>query len=130
MPDLEYIHCEREQVLWTLMSLDHVFFPDKGVVSAWRSGQTAVIEMATIGREGCTAVQAAVGAKVLPSGFSSRSPATRRKCHVRRSGHGVDAVLPKSDVRLRPSLLDGPVSVACNGAHSLKRTSALAAHDA
>jgi CRP-like cAMP-binding protein len=65
MAELEHIHCEREQVLVDADSpLDHVFFPDSGVVSAvavYADG--SIIEMATIGREGCTAVQAAVGAE-------------------------------------------------------------------
>ena len=41
-------------------SLDHVFFPDSGVISmvaVYSDGR--VIEMATIGREGCTGAQAA-----------------------------------------------------------------------
>jgi hypothetical protein len=34
MPELEYIHCHRGQVLMDAdSSLDHVFFPDSGVVS-------------------------------------------------------------------------------------------------
>ena len=43
-------------------SLDHLFFPDSGVVSVlavYANG--TLIEMATIGREGCTGVQAALG---------------------------------------------------------------------
>jgi hypothetical protein len=46
-------------------SLDHVFFPDSGVVSVvavYADGN--IIEMATIGREGCTGVQAVFGAKI------------------------------------------------------------------
>jgi hypothetical protein len=45
-------------------SLEHVFFPDSGVVSVvavYADG--SIIEMATIGREGCTGVQAVFGAK-------------------------------------------------------------------
>src|ERR1700730_12429377 len=65
IPELEQIRCEREQVLVDAdSSLDHVFFPDTGVVSAvavYTAG--SIIEMATIGREGCTAVQAVFGAK-------------------------------------------------------------------
>ena len=60
MPELEPIRCHREQVLMDADSaLDHVFFPDSGVVSVvavYANG--SIIEMATIGREGCTAVQA------------------------------------------------------------------------
>jgi hypothetical protein len=34
MPELEHIRCQREQVLMDAdSSLDHVFFPDSGVVS-------------------------------------------------------------------------------------------------
>src|ERR1019366_1614365 len=65
MPELEHIHCQREQVLMDAdSSLDHVFFPDSGVVSVvavYADG--SIIEMATIGREGCTGVQAIFGAK-------------------------------------------------------------------
>ena len=45
-------------------SIDHVFFPDSGVISvvaAYADG--SVIEMVTIGREGCTGAQAFFGAK-------------------------------------------------------------------
>src|SRR5271169_1845225 len=64
IPQLEHIRCDREQVLMDAdSSLDHVFFPDSGVVSAvavYADG--SIIEMATIGREGCTGVQAVLGA--------------------------------------------------------------------
>ena len=65
MPELEQIRCQRAQVLMDADSaLDHVFFPDSGVVSVvavYADG--SVIEMAAIGREGCTGVQAIFGAK-------------------------------------------------------------------
>ena len=65
MPELEQIRCERAQVLMDAdSSLDQIFFPDSGVVSAvavYADG--SIIEMATIGREGCTAVQAVLGAE-------------------------------------------------------------------
>jgi hypothetical protein len=65
IPELEHIQCEREQVLMDVdSSLDHVFFPDSGVVSAVAVyGDGRIIETATIGREGCTNVQAVFGAK-------------------------------------------------------------------
>ena len=88
-PELENISCHRAQVLMDADSaLDHVFFPDSGVVSVvavYADG--SIIEMATIGREGCTAVQAVFGANVPPSGFSSRSPGAQQRCRARRS-HG------------------------------------------
>jgi hypothetical protein len=66
MPELEQIRCRREQVLMDVdSSLDHMFFPDIGVISVvavYADG--SVIEMATIGREGCTAMQAVLGAKI------------------------------------------------------------------
>jgi len=65
MPELEQIPCGRGQVLLDVdSSLDHVFFPDTGVVSVvavYADG--SVVEMATIGREGCTGVTAVFGAK-------------------------------------------------------------------
>src|SRR5438874_11736690 len=65
MPELERVRCQSEQVLTDAdSSLDHIFFPDSGVVSVvavYSDGST--IEMATIGREGCTGVQAIFGAK-------------------------------------------------------------------
>src|SRR6202521_6262842 len=66
MPELEHIRCQSEQVLMDAdSSLDHVFFPHSGVVSVvavYADG--SVIEMATIGREGCTGMQAFFGAKI------------------------------------------------------------------
>src|ERR1700691_5726112 len=66
MPEIEQIRCERGAVLMDADSpLDHVFFPDSGVVSAvavYADGK--IIEMATIGREGCTSIQAIFGAEM------------------------------------------------------------------
>src|ERR1700722_2521313 len=65
MPAFEHIRCQRGQVLMDAdSSLEHVFFPDSGVVSVvavYADG--SIIEAATIGREGCTAVQAVFGAE-------------------------------------------------------------------
>src|ERR1700692_5139823 len=65
LPELENISCQRAQVLMDADSaLDHVFFPDSGVVSGvavYADG--SVIEMGTIGRRGCTGMQAFFGAK-------------------------------------------------------------------
>jgi len=66
MPELERVRFQREQVLMDAdSSLDHVFFPDSCVVSVvavYADG--SIIEMATIGREGCSGVQAVFGAKI------------------------------------------------------------------
>src|SRR2546429_1354753 len=81
MPELEHIRCRREQVLMDAeSSLDYVFFPDSGVVSVmavYSDGRT--IEMATIGREGCTGVQAIFGAKSSSVRFYVQIPGTAAK---------------------------------------------------
>src|SRR4051812_28159102 len=75
-PELERMPCPRDQVLIEADSaLEHVFFPDSGVVSVlavYEDGKA--IEMATIGREGCTGVQAILGAKVSSARFLVQIP--------------------------------------------------------
>ena len=65
MPELENISCHPAQVLMNVDSaLDYIFFPDSGVVSVvavYADG--SIIEMATVGREGFTDVQAVFGAR-------------------------------------------------------------------
>ena len=119
MPELEHIRCQREQVLMDAdSSLDHVFFPDSGVVSVvavYADG--SIIEMATIGREGCTGVQAVFGAKTSSVRLLVQIPGSAAKMsRAAFTGHGVDAVLPKSHVRLRPGL-----SGAGHGVGSVQR---------
>jgi len=105
MPELERIRCEREQILMDAdSSLDHVFFPDSGVVSAvavYADG--SIIEMATIGREGCTAVQAIFGAESssvrllvqIPGGAAKMSRAASRRQQYRvNNGRIFDARVP------------------------------------
>src|SRR3984957_11907267 len=76
MPELEQIRCQREQVLMDAdSSLDHVFFPDIGVISAvavYADG--SIVEMATIGREGCTDVQAVFGGRTSSARFLVQIP--------------------------------------------------------
>src|SRR5262245_64680240 len=80
-PELEYIRCERKQVLIDAdSSLDYVFFPDSGVISVvavYSDG--SIIEMATIGREGCTGVQAIFGAKSSSVRFLVQIPGSATK---------------------------------------------------
>src|SRR5690242_20025377 len=65
-PELEQIACAREEILLDAdSSLEHVFFPDSGVVSVvtvYANGNT--IETATIGREGYAPANAVFGAKI------------------------------------------------------------------
>jgi CRP-like cAMP-binding protein len=81
LPQLEYISCRGDQVLMDADStLDQVFFPDSGVVSVvavYASG--SVIEMATIGREGCTGVQAVFGGQSSSARLLVQIPGTAAK---------------------------------------------------
>src|SRR5580692_8757134 len=126
MPELQQIPCERGQVLMDADSpLDHVYFPDSGVVSAvavYADG--SIIEMATIGREGCSAVQAAFGAKSssvrllvqIPGGAVRMS----RAAFTRAMG-SMPAFKNLMYAYIQAFLEQVLVSVACNGAHSLKQ---------
>jgi CRP-like cAMP-binding protein len=126
MPEFERIACRREQVLMDADSpLDHVFFPDSGVVSVvavYADG--SVIEMATIGREGCTSVQAIFGARsssvrllVQIPGGAARMP----RAAFTRAMESIPAFRSLMFAYVQAFLEQVLVSVACNGAHSLKQ---------
>jgi CRP-like cAMP-binding protein len=126
MPELEHIHCEREQVLVDADSpLDHVFFPDSGVISAvavYADG--SIIEMATIGREGCTAVQATVGAKSSSVRLLVQIPGDAGKMSRAafvRAMRSMPSFQSLMYAYVQAFLEQVLVSVACNGAHSLKQ---------
>ncbi len=126
MPELEEIPCGRDQVLLDVDSpLDHVFFPDSGVVSVvavYSDG--SIIEMATIGREGCTGVQAVFGAKIssvrllvqIPGGAAKMS----RGAFIRAMG-SMPSFRNLMYAYVQAFLEQVLVSVACNAAHSLKQ---------
>jgi CRP-like cAMP-binding protein len=126
MPELEQISCQREQVLMDADSpLDHVFFPDSGVVSivaVYADG--SIIEMATIGREGCTAVQAIFGAKTSSVRLLVQIPGSATKMS-RAAFTGAMGSMPSFRslmyAYIQAFLEQVLVSVACNGAHSLKQ---------
>jgi hypothetical protein len=90
MEDFEFIRCQREQILLDAdSSLDHIFFPESGVVSVvavYADGN--IIEMATIGREGCTGVQAAFGSKASSARLLVQIPGGAAKNHARNCGFG------------------------------------------
>ena len=125
MPDLEHIRCQREQILMDADStLDHVFFPNSGVISVvavYEDGR--IIEMATIGREGCSAIQAVFGAKIssvrllvqIPGGAArmTRAAFTRAMASMPYFRSLMYAYIQAFQEQVL-------VSVACNGAHSLK----------
>jgi CRP-like cAMP-binding protein len=126
MPELEHIRCHRGQVLMDAdSSLDHVFFPDSGVVSVvavYADG--SIIEMATIGREGCTALQAIFGAESssvrllvqIPGGAAKMS----RAAFTRAMG-SIPSFRGLMYAYIQAFLEQVLVSAACNGAHNLKQ---------
>jgi CRP-like cAMP-binding protein len=126
MPELEHIRCRREQVLMDIdSSLDHVFFPDSGVVSVvavYADG--SIIEMATIGREGCTGMQAFFGAKISSVRLLVQIPGSAAK--MSRAAFAKAMESTPSFRNLMSACVQAfqeqvMLSVACNGAHSLKQ---------
>ncbi len=126
LPELERIPCHAEQVLMDADSaLDHVFFPDSGVVSVLAVyADGSAIEMATIGREGCTGVQAILGAKVSSARFLVQIPGSAAKmprAAFTRAMRAIPAFRNLTNAYVQAFLEQVLVSVACNGAHSLKQ---------
>ena len=126
MPELEQIRCEREQILLDAdSSLDHVFFPDSGVVSVvavYADGN--IIEMATIGREGCSGVQAFFGAKSSSVRLLVQIPGSAAKMSraaFTRAMESMPSFRGLMNAYVQAFLEQVLVSVACNGAHSLKQ---------
>src|SRR6516164_9860985 len=125
MPELEHVPCESEQLLIDADSpLDHIFFPDSGVVSAvavYADG--SIIEMATIGREGCTSVQAVFGAKISSVRLLVQIPGGAVKISHAAFTRAMETMRSFRDLMyayVQAFLEQVLVSVACNGAHTLK----------
>jgi CRP-like cAMP-binding protein len=126
LADLEHIVCEREQILMDADgSLDHVYFPDSGVVSivaVYPDG--SIIEMATIGREGGTAFQAVFGAKVSSARLLVQLSGTAAKMSRRaflQAMETMPAFRHLMYAHVHAFLEQVMVSAACNGAHTLKQ---------
>ena len=126
VPQLEQVSCQRAQVLMDADSaLDHVFFPDSGVVSVvavYADG--SIIEMATVGREGFTDVQAVFGAKRSSVQLLVQIPgsaARMSRAAFTRAMQSMPAFRSLMDAYVQAFLEQVMVSVACNGAHSLKQ---------
>jgi CRP-like cAMP-binding protein len=106
-------------------SLDHVFFPDSGVVSmvaVYADG--SVIEMATIGREGCTGMQAFFGAKTSSVRLLVQIPGSAAKMSRAAFARAMESTPSFRNLMsnyIHAFLEQVLVSVACNGAHSLKQ---------
>src|SRR5580692_73808 len=126
MPELEQITCRRAQVLMNADSaLDHVFFPDSGVVSVvavYADG--SVIEMATVGREGFTDVQAIFGAKRSSVQLLVQIPGSAARMSRAAFTRAMQSMPPFRSIveaYVQAFLEQVMVSVACNGAHSLQQ---------
>jgi CRP-like cAMP-binding protein len=126
MPELERIRCARAEVLMDADSpLDHVFFPDTGVVSVvavYADG--SIIEMATIGREGCTSVQAIFGATRSSVRLLVQIPGGATKMSRAAFTRAMESMPPFRSVMYayaQAFIEQILVSAACNGAHSLKQ---------
>ena len=126
LPELEQIRCQRGQVLMDADSpLHHVFFPDSGVVSVvavYADG--SIIEMATIGREGCTGMQAIFGARTSSVRLLVQIPGSAAKMSraaFTRAMESMPAFHSLMNAYVQAFLEQVMVSVACNGAHSLKQ---------
>jgi CRP-like cAMP-binding protein len=126
LPELEQIRCQRAQVLMDADSaLDHVFFPDSGVVSmvaVYADG--SVIEMATIGREGCSGVQAILGARRSSVQLLVQIPGSAAKMSrvaFMQAMQSMPSFRSVMNAYVQAFLEQVMVSVACNGAHSLKQ---------
>ena len=125
-PRLEHVACERGQVLVDADgSLEHVYFPDSGVISivaVYPDG--SIIEMATIGREGTTGFQAAFGAKVSSARFLVQLPGTAARLTrtaFAKAMQELPAFRALMLAHVHAFLEQVMVSAACNGAHSIKQ---------
>src|SRR6202167_6267461 len=126
MPDLEQVSCQRAQVLMNADSaLNHVFFPDSGVVSVvavYADG--SIIEMATIGREGCSGAHAILGAKRSSVQLLVQIPGSAVKMSraaFMQAMQSMPSFRSVMNAYVQAFLEQVMVSVACNGAHSLKQ---------
>ena len=123
-PVLDDVACERDQVLIDAdHALDQVYFPESAVVSLSTVSEDGTTgDMASIGREGCTGVQAVLGAKVSSIRLLTQIPGTA----LRMSRHAFTSAmtsLPSFKVLMfdyAQAFLDQAlVSGACNAAHRL-----------
>jgi CRP-like cAMP-binding protein len=125
-PELEHVTCQREQVLLDAdSSLDYVFFPNSGVISVvavYANGD--IIEMATIGREGCTGFQAIFRAQMSSVRFLVQVPGTASRMSRAAFTRAMDAMPAFRNLMhayVQALLEQVLVSGACNGAHSLRQ---------
>jgi CRP-like cAMP-binding protein len=120
------VPCRRGDVLLDAdSSLDYVFFPDEGVISVvavYANGD--IIEMATIGREGCSGLQAIFQAETSSVRLLVQIPGSAAKMSRTAFTWAMDFLPCFKNLMfsyVQAFLEQVLVSVACNGAHSLKQ---------
>jgi CRP-like cAMP-binding protein len=125
MSDIDQVPCKRGDILVDADStLDYVFFPNSGVISVvaiYANGD--IIEMATIGREGCSGIQAFFGAKHSSVRLLAKIPghaARLSRIGFTRAMDSMPAFRKLMFAYIQAFFEQVMVSVACNGAHSLK----------
>jgi CRP-like cAMP-binding protein len=125
-PNLEFIRCQSQQTLLDVdASLDHVFFPNSGVISivaVYSDGN--VIEMATIGREGFAGVQAFFGAKRSSARLLVQIPGSAERMSratFDRAMKAMPSFRGLMSAYVQAFFEQVLVSVACTGRHSLKQ---------
>ena len=123
--DLEFVDCQRGQILLDVDApIDHVFFPNSGVISVvavYADGN--VIEMATVGREGCAPVKAFFGSRQSSARLLVQIPGTAAKMSRAAFNRAMKSMPSFSDLMLayvQAFFEQVLVSAACNGRHSLK----------
>jgi CRP-like cAMP-binding protein len=125
-PELERQPCPRELILTDAdAELDEIYFPDHGVISAvavYADG--GIIETATIGREGCTAVQATLGARNSSLRLVVQVPGHATKMSRKTFDRAMQTMPAFRDLMrayVQAFLEQVLVSVACNGSHSVRQ---------
>src|SRR6187200_3131951 len=126
MSQLELVPCERGRILLDADSaLEDVFFIDSGVVSVvavYEDG--SVIEMVTIGREGCTGFQAIFGDKESSVRFLVQIPGSAvrmSRSAFQKAMKAMPAFRNLMHAYVQAFMEQVLVSGACNGAHSVKQ---------
>jgi CRP-like cAMP-binding protein len=125
LPQLQPIPCEREDILIDADSmLDAVYFPDSGVISVvavYENGD--IMEMANVGREGCTGFQALFGAEDSSVRFLVQIPGSAAKlprAAFMRALKTMPAFRSLINCYVQAFLEQVLVSGACNGSHGVK----------
>jgi CRP-like cAMP-binding protein len=126
MPDLEQVSYQRGDILIDVDGpIHHVFFPDSGilsVVAVYANGD--IVEMATIGREGCTGFRVIFGATLSSVRFFVQVPGITTRMSRAAFMQAMDSMPAFRTLMFAyvPAFLEQVLaSVACNATHSLKQ---------